>query len=205
MIQGDSRLSESLSVRKPLEKMSISTHRLLSLFDKLSLPKDRNFAILWRIIHSPLTPDSLEGIWRCSRSFKVKIKRPETWIKVFKPGHLLLPYIRGQGSIDAEAFWRGKSYIYNHFINRPDVVKFESSWSQAIKHLFRGLTLSESLLIPEETIIEAVLRNGIAPTSEIVRYKNPLQYTVLSGERRTENFKDLDLDALDRMLLKQQK
>jgi hypothetical protein len=202
MIQGDPRLPEFLTVRKALGELAIKRERLLSLFEKESPPHDRDFAHLWRIIHSPLTPDSLEGIWRCSRSFGVKLKSPDAWVQVFKPGHLFSPYVHGQGSIDAEKFWRKKSYIYDHFINRPDVVAFESSWSEAMQKKFGSLSLSESLLLNEQTIIRTILNNGVTPTSNIVRYKAPHLYTVHPGERQS---KELSLEDIGRMFLKQLK
>jgi hypothetical protein len=140
MIRGDRLLPEAMTVSSPLKELAIDPNKLLSLFDKVYPPRQKELAVLWSIINSPLTPDSLDGIWRCARSFKVRVKYPEDWIPYFRSG-LFEPCIQGRGSIDARLFWAKKSLVYEHFINRQDVVAFESAWSEAIRVCFSGQSL----------------------------------------------------------------
>ena len=177
MITGDRKLPESMTVRKELKKSNINPNILLALFDKSTYPVESKFGPLWRMINSPLTPDSLEGIWRCARCFKVTVKKPDSWPQYFKGGSELLPSVRKNGSRQARHFWCQKSFVYKEFINREDVVCFESGWSEAIRNLYRECSLVESLSLSENDIIFSILERGVAPSNQIIRYKQPLAYS----------------------------
>jgi HD domain len=201
MIRGDPLLPEEMTVKKELKELRIEEDRLLSLFDKSSRPPDRNLASLWWVVNSPLTPDSLEGIWRCGRSFKLKLKAPDTWVQSFR-STLFEPCVPRRASRDGRLFWHKKSFIYEHYINRHDVVTFESGWSQAIRVVFGEVTLVESLMLPEDEIVCTVLKKGVPQTHQIVRYKPPHIYTV-APRKGTPG--ELGVNELETMLLRSAK
>src|SRR5262249_27228560 len=75
-------------------------------------------------------------------------------------------------------FWERKAQVYRDFINREDVVFWESAWTLGLQQAFAGLSLSRSLEIKEEELIETVLRQGLPLSQEPLRYKEPQEYHV---------------------------
>lgn len=201
MIIGDPRLPESMTIREELEKSAIDPAILLALFDKANYPTESRFGPLWRLVNSPLTPDSLEGIWRCARCFKITVKDPESWSQYFRGGGELFPAVQRSGSRKARHFWEQKSFVYKEFINREDVVFFESGWSEAITMLYGECSLVESLSLKENEMISSILSRGVAPSTSVVRYKQPLAYNVTEADDRKAQ--TIGLDELYKVFTKQ--
>src|SRR5262249_35406644 len=82
-------------------------------------------------------------------------------------------------------FWRGKSTIYERFINREDVILWESAWTAALQRCCAGVSLAESLELSEEELVSAVKRMGLPTVSRVLHYKEP-----------QEDISNVALDAL---------
>jgi hypothetical protein len=75
-------------------------------------------------------------------------------------------------------FWRSKSDIYRRFINREDVILWESAWAVALQRCCSGVSLADSLELGEEELVRAVARSGLPTPSRVVRYKEPQEYII---------------------------
>ena len=75
-------------------------------------------------------------------------------------------------------FWRGKSAIYERFINREDVILWESAWAVALQRCCHGVSLLESLELSEDELVGAVKSRGLPTVARVVRYKEPQEYII---------------------------
>jgi hypothetical protein len=66
-------------------------------------------------------------------------------------------------------FWQAKSTIYERFINRQDVVLWESAWTFALQRCCSSVLLSDSLELSEDELVSAVKRQGLPAVSRVVR------------------------------------
>lgn len=209
MLTSGHQIPSSLWLRNPLDEMNVRPSVLLALFDR-----DRNvlnaevtggvreeFQMLWSVIHSPLTPDTLEGIWRAGLSLGTRVPAPdEIQLAVFRS--LAGAKVAKRRSKPLLRFWRSKSRVYECQINRPDVVRWESSWAAAILRLFAGIGIGKSLELDEATIVARVLANTMTEEDghELFRYKPPRRYFLSDDHRRRESLiADLPMDDLPRV------
>ena len=107
IISNDKRLPPTLTLGDALNSMKVDTSILLSLFDRKPSHLDNELSILWQIIHSPITPDSLEGIWRSSGVFGIDIPSPSK-VQESITKDLFDPIINRSKSNAALSFWRNK-------------------------------------------------------------------------------------------------
>lgn len=180
MILGRDDAPPRYRVHAELQELGIAPEELVGLIDREAGPLDEDANLLWQLIHSPLTPDSLEGIWRCGVVLGVPVPSPHEVARGFsrhggfaRYSAACLPHIFD--------FWEGKRGVYTRFINRRDVVLWESAWSIAIQRAFASVSLAESLDIPESKLIETVQRHGLPAITAVSRYKEPLNYYVRGG------------------------
>jgi hypothetical protein len=75
-------------------------------------------------------------------------------------------------------FWKSKADVYHRFINRDDVVLWESAWTMALQRCCAGLSLSDFLEVCEGELIGTVTRLGVPTASHIIRYKEPQEYLI---------------------------
>jgi hypothetical protein len=204
MVLGDSALPESFHLSRPIIEMGLDPEVLLALFPDSTTKFDDDLLVLKRITESPITPDTLEGIWRSGRVFRVDVESPEQLGKCISRD-LYDVFVPRNSSRVLLHFWRQKARIYDKFINRPDIVAWESAWALCIMKVFAGVTLVESLGIPEEAIIDGVLLHGLPPRSEVtqLKYKHPLIYYI-EPRRKRKLGSDESLEAL-RAFLKKRK
>jgi hypothetical protein len=160
-----------------LRHLGIDPGTLASLFDQTTTPADEEVALLKQVVHSPLTPDTLEGMWRCGTVFGVPVLPPGEVVAAFRrrQGLACLDGRRLPAVLD---FWRGKSTIYERFINREDVVLWESAWAAALQRCCAGVSLAESLELSEDELVSAVERTGLPTVSRVIRYKEPQEYVI---------------------------
>lgn len=157
--------------------MDTDSRILLSLFDRNATSPDEELALVRQVIHSPLTPDTLEGMWRSGLVFGVPVPNPDEVRAAFLRH-------RGVACLDRRAmpavldFWRGKSAVYERFINRADVTLWESGWTAALEQHCSGVSLPESLELSEDELVSAVKRRGVPAVSRVVRYKQPQEYVI---------------------------
>jgi hypothetical protein len=160
-----------------LRDIDIEPAVLASLFDQSGIAADEELALLKQVVRSPLTPDSLEGMWRCGLVLGVPVLHPDEVVSAFLRHRSLacLDRRRVPAVLD---FWRGKSTIYERFINREDVILWESGWSAALQRCCAGVPLADSLELNEDELVSAVKRQGLPSVSHVIRYKEPQEYII---------------------------
>ena len=203
MISGADQVSADFSLYSVLKNLDIDHGTLLALFDKRTTGFDEEFRILHTVVHSALTPDSIEGMHRSGMVYNVRMPHPNFISHAFERDLVYGVRMKQQFSDEAFRFWRGKSKIYSQFINQWKTIEFESMWSRAIQESFFHLTLDESLRLSETEIIRRV---GDAPrirNSKIQRYKDPLIYALADNYKRRRNFEcAMPVDALSGVFIK---
>lgn len=204
MILGSSALPDSFCVKRHLEHMAIDPSVLAQLFSKGGSPLSSDLQVLKELIHSPISPDTLEGIWRSGRVFGVSVPHPIDIEKCVSRG-LYDVFVPSRHSRKVLTFWKQKGHIYNRFINRPDVISWESSWTYCLYSVFGSMSVAESLLVTEDEAISRVLKNGFPESQapDLLRYKHPLTYYI--EPRRQRRLKsDESLADLKRILKKEE-
>lgn len=203
MIHGDPILPECFNLKKLLKCIGISGETLLSLFSKKpskiapgsnSEPKD--FGLLWLATHSPLNPDTLEGICRCGLSFNVNVPPPNAVMRAFT-NTLLGPVIGSEYSEYGLSFWRCKSNIYRTIINNSSVVQWESNKSRDLRLKYASISLGESLELPEDALVHCISQNNSDNFDAVFRYKVPRKYWLgRTFARKKKLGGDLQVDDL---------
>jgi hypothetical protein len=179
MLLGADVVPERYRLTALLRSLDIDPLTLASLFNRTATPGDEELALLKQVVHSPLTPDTLEGMWRCGIVFDVPVMHPDEILSA------LLRH-RGMACLDGRQipavidFWRSKSTIYERFINREDVILWESMWTAALQPCCSGVSLADSLELGEDELVSAVTRQGLPSVSHVIRYKEPQEY-IISG------------------------
>jgi hypothetical protein len=207
IIRGSSDLPEYLTVRHQLDKMKIDVEKLLLLYAKESNQLDRGLSALWKIVNSPLTPDTLEGMQRSGRVYHVQVPDLAQITESFVSDLFSDPIIEREKSKAVLQFWRAKSRIYENYINSKRAIRFESEWALRIEDCFSRIGLVESLLLPENCILASVMAN-VTDRSKYreKRYKAPLAYFVAGPHSRKKILaRDYKLDDLSGVLGKRRK
>jgi hypothetical protein len=180
ILLGSAEVPDHYHLAPILWDLDIDPAVLVSLFDRNGIAADEELALLTQVVRSPLTPDSLEGMWRCGLIFGVPVMHPDEVVSAFLPH-------RGVARLDSRRmpvvidFWRGKSAIYERFINREDVILWESAWSAALQQCCSGVSLADSLELNEDELVNAVKRQGLPSVSRVIRYKEPQEYIINSA------------------------
>ena len=193
------------SLKGPLKRCGIDLHLLLQLFDREESPQQGNLALLWRLIHSPITPDTLEGMHRAGRVFGVAVPSPKEIRKaVWKEGEQIC--FDAQPCSPIARFWEAKGLIYNDFINRPDVVYQESATARKIYVNLRRRRISavgHCLKLSEQDVLQ-IPEDPQLPLDfplEVFRYKPPQDYQV-DQERWRQLGANAPLERLSETLIK---
>ena len=175
MIEGSNKLPSGLHMNKALSEMGLDKNVLIELLNSKEPAKTESIQTIWRIIHSPITPDTLEGIWRTGQVFGINVPEPWTAASAIGPSPSG-PVILKDKFAPVLSFWQSKADVYKKVINHREKVLWESDWSFSIAHYFRDTPLEESLYLDEKEIIAEVSKNGLKETAEVQRYKHPLEY-----------------------------
>jgi len=177
MIKGSYDLPQSLRVFYSVKQLSIQHDLLLALFDPVvDGGFDRDLRALHGLIHSPITPDTLEGMSRSGQVFGVPVPNPSQLVAALYRDIFSNVMIDRQRSSHIVSFWRRKSEIYDRHINNWRSIEFESAWSKAIEDAFARVPLADSLQLTERQIVGAVLTRNAPRFREVNRYKMPLSY-----------------------------
>ncbi|WP_194913059.1 HD domain-containing protein [Azospirillum sp. INR13] len=202
MIVGDSRLHHSLCAYHAVKEMKLDVDLLLGLFDRKA-DLDGEASDLHKLLHSALTPDTLEGMHRSGRTFDLDVPQPFEFVDAMERDLVSGLRLKRTHSALAIRFWRMKSRIYSCYINKEETVAFESSWSAAIRDHYRNIDLSESLYANESDILRNVASRYLRPVNEVVRYKAPLIYQVAFRYRNAKKLKSsIPVDALSDVFTK---
>ncbi len=185
IILGSKQLPESFNITKSLKKSGIDPSVLIELFNKEHYPGDKDLKKLWCLIHSPVSPDTIEGMWRTGYVYHIKFPRA---VEYQHKIHLNLfePYIDKTDSSLFISFWKSKSKVYSEHINSNSMLLWESAWSNSIKKYYSNVALIDSLNIKETDIINTVVKNGIDFGSRLNKYKEPQQYFVKNNKRKLD-------------------
>lgn len=207
IILGDRRLPEKFALNAQLKKLNIDPGALVELFDKKATVTRSHIPalpLIRDIARSPITPDSIEGMFRSGRVLGVSAPRPDKFNRVLREGDLFASCsntkIRNRSNIIR--FWEAKSQIYSQYINSPKAIQWESAWSKAIQRRYAGVSLSYTLELGEEEIISEVLKEGLRPETSVFRYKSPLKYFVARDHAEILR-KFPFINDLDRVLIKE--
>lgn len=202
MIKGDQTLDRSLCVYRVLKEMKIDVGLLLELFDRKS-DVGGEFSVLHKLLHSSLTPDTLEGMHRSGRTFGMTVPDPGSFVGALERDLVSGLRLKKNYSASAMKFWRAKSRIYSNYINRQDSIAFESSWSTAIRDAYLNVSLSDSLLVSEFDILRSVASTRLRPAREVVRYKEPLTYKISVKYQNTKTLKEsVPIESLSEIFTK---
>lgn len=205
MIEGDQRLSSHLSVRRELREMRVDPGILLALYSPKPIIVDPELSILWKIIHSPITPDSVEGMARSGYVYDVEVPSPERVVRAVYRDMFSDVIVDSNQSSSVIDFWRAKSRIYDRHINSARSIEFESAWSRAIENIYARArpTLDDTLHLSEDHLVAMVLTRGAPRFDRIKRYKSPLAY-LMSAElaRKRRISQSIKIDDLGRLLFK---
>ena len=177
ILLSDPEIPERYRLAPILCDLGIDPIILVSLFDRNAFLADEELAILKQVVNSPITPDTIEGMWRCGVVFDSPVIHPNEVISAFcrRRGTACLER-RGMSAV--MDFWRGKSLIYERFINREDVILWESAWTAALQRSCSGRLLAESLELSEDDLVNTVKRQGLPTGSGVIRYKEPQEYII---------------------------
>jgi hypothetical protein len=177
ILRGSEQIPRHYCLDRFLRLMDLQPETLLNLFQKDSLPPSAELALLKQVIHSPLTPDTLEGAWRGGAVFGIPVPSPADMLPCFIR-HEKTVCLNGNHLGTVADFWNRKAEMYHRFINRQEVILWESAWSLAIKRECEGWSLADSLDAQEDVLVARILATGLPKCSHVVRYKKPQEYVV---------------------------
>jgi hypothetical protein len=206
MILGSDRLPDSLTVYSLIKAAALDHGTLNALFDKNTTGFDPDMAVVHKLIHSSLTPDTIEGMHRSGRVFGVATPHPDFIIDAFERDLVCGVRLKKSHYKAALKFWTCKGDIYSQFINKPHTIEFESSWSRAIQESYSKVSLIDSLTLPEAEIVQRARGGALVKSTEIQRYKAPLQYVICDSHRKRRSAgHSIPVEAISSILVKQAK
>jgi hypothetical protein len=203
MIEGAKWLPRMFTVLPQLKEMRIEPGELLALFEKHEAGLDIELRILHKLIHSPITPDTLEGMARSGRVFGIAVPQTKEVIAALYRDVFSDVMIDVSWSSQVLQFWRAKRRIYDRHINHSTSIEFESSWSRAIEDTYWRTPLVDSLLLTEREIIDKIVTVGVPRFRDVKKYKHPLSYTTAPELERKKRLREsVRVDDLQELLVK---
>ena len=187
MVTGDPSVPGRFRLADRVRQSGSDPGRMLLLFDKAHEPKDEDARRLHAFIHSAVTPDTLEGIHRSRRAFGIATSSPEDVLASLQVDLIETRVLRRR-SQPVLRFMREKRDIYEQYINRPNVIRFESRWSHAIRQSFRSVSLGESLELTEDEVVRKVTSSGLPPFRSVDRFRAPRRYVISTELKRKRTF-----------------
>ena len=73
MLLGSDKAPSGYRLDSVLRGLNVDPTALVSLFERDGVPENEELALLKEVVRSPLTPDTLEGMWRCGVVFDVHV------------------------------------------------------------------------------------------------------------------------------------
>ena len=188
MLLGSDRLPKALSLYPLIKAASLDHGTLIALFDKRTTGFDWELAVVHKLVHSVLTPDTIEGMHRTGSVFNVAVPQPKLFLEALERDLVSGVRVRQSSSSLVFKFWRGKSKIYSDFINTSKTIEFESIWSRAIQDSFAKTSLREFSELSESEVIRRVVDAAVGKSKEVQRYKDPLSYVIADRYKRHRTF-----------------
>lgn len=193
IVLGHASLPRQLWLGSALREMGVEPRILLSLFERHP-PNHLPLRMLWQVTHSPLTPDTLEGIRRAGIAFGSAVPSPHLILRGIARSLFDVTFRRSAWR-SIRSFWVAKSKVYSHHINTRVAVRQESQWARAIEIAFPRTTLGKSMELIEEHILERVRQFELPQIEFAFRYKPPLAYMVNSESIPQDN-QDIPIEHL---------
>lgn len=203
IIVGDPSFPSSLRLERAIREDELAPELLVAFLNRQADELSLELRQLLEVLTSPLSPDTLEGMWRAGKVFEVAVPPPSQFTRLFLHGLFRDVYLNKQFSDRVLTFWRLRRSIYQRFINEPSVMDWESKWSRAIQRRFAGISLLDSLYLRETDIVSNVLAQDSLETGPLSRYKDPLEYVIEPQNRRSFST-DLSLAQLAKVLTQRQ-
>jgi hypothetical protein len=203
MILGTKGVPSQYWLAGRIRDCGLNPQSLIELFDRTEPPANPELALLWRLIHSPITPDTLEGIGRAGRAFDVSVPAPEEIRREVRREDGELRLEAGKSSAIAR-FWEAKARIYSDYINRPDIVYRESAAAREIRLNLRSQirSLGASLQLSEDSVLDtSPWQTAMAFPIDVFRYKPPHNYWI-DRDRWRQIEHGAPLESLSKVLLK---
>lgn len=207
MILGAPALPERFSARAALAQMDLEPESVLPLFQKDARPRDAETYKIWCLVRSPITPDTLDGMWRAAAAYQLDFESPLAIIDALRPD-ASEPTIARRQIGRVEDFWRAKARIYREWINTPEAIERETTWTVAIHRVTAKITLAESLDLKDQELLAlarpCALEARRQQTSRCVgggaRYKPPQVYYLCRSERPSARCESVPVTDLGRYL-----
>jgi hypothetical protein len=184
IVIGNPKLPAELQLARSLRDSGLDPDMTNAFLDHRDSELSSELRQLHVVLASALSPDSLEGMWRAGRVFRIDVAHPTDFVPSFLYDLFKSVSLHREYSEQAIAFWRRRRLIYLRFINRPSTIRWESAWSQAILRCFEGVDLVESLHLSEIDIVNRVLTTDAIVDVPLSRYKPPLEYVVEPRRKR---------------------
>ncbi len=203
IIVGSHQLSEVFSLHSVIKAASIQHDTLLALFDKQTTGFDADLTVIHKLIHSAMTPDTIEGMHRSGSVFDIALPHLRLFVDAFERDLISGVGVRENRSELIFKFWRKKSDVYSKFINSPRPLQFESTWSQRIQESFARLSLRDTLLLSEDEIICRVLSSPSKRYNGLFKYKYSLSYRIAENMKLKRSFEhSIPVESLSGIFIK---
>jgi hypothetical protein len=206
MILGSDKLPRALSLYAQIKAASIDHGTLEAIFDKQSIGFDKDLSVVHQLVHSALTPDTIEGMYRSGSVFNVPVPHPRLFVEALERDLYDGARLTKDSSSIVFKFWRGKSKIYSDFINTQRAIEFESTWSRSIQNSFPAISLSDSLALSETEVIGRAVDSVREVPKDVLRYKAPLSYSIAETHKRRRTFDHpVPIDRLSTVFVKEKR
>jgi hypothetical protein len=203
VLLGSKKLPGEMSVLKALRAVGVDPELLVLLLQHKKNELEGELSLLWDITHSPLTPDTLEGMARSGTAWSMDIPDPADIISSLYLDMFDGVCINRRKSSNILKFWRAKSRLYRRHINTRKAIDFESRWAAGIYNSFGSVNFVRSLYLSESALIRNVLEDELPRTSSMLRYKQPLMYFICSSYCDKKNLdQDVRVSDLRAVLMK---
>jgi len=132
LVRGNGAIDRGRTLRPDLEAAGIDPELTWGLI--CGEVDDPDFASLAALMRAPINLDTLDGIVRAARSFKIRgLRLPETLFAASDDGELLL---RNAALRVIDRFWTLKDRVYGDVITLPSNILCEAALSSAVAERF---------------------------------------------------------------------
>lgn len=130
IVLGEGPIPPELALRSHLEALDIDPHAVWALIDPRSAPSHALPLELAELLRAPINLDTLEGIPRTARDFRLRAgKLPESIFTADAAGLA----IRAEALPAIDRFWQLKDRVYDQVINLPSNILAEARLCELVR------------------------------------------------------------------------
>lgn len=131
IVLGEGPIPRALSLRSQLELLDVDPHAVWALIDPpRSADAESQLAGLGELLRAPINLDTLEGIPRAARDFRIRAaKLPDTIFTADAEGLAL----RADALPALDRFWQLKDRVYDQVINLPSNILAEARLCELVR------------------------------------------------------------------------